>query len=547
MRKGLRGIAVSMIAVIAMTAALEVPASAATLTVAPNADSFVLSTDPSANRGTSTVLSTRNATKVTYLRFTVPTLASGESVTSATLRVYATTTSGCTLGVEVLRAANEFPGARRRSRGGTSRDPPGRSSSARHGRRRGIRTSTSRPPSRRPDPSASCCATPSDATPPRSSSTAEKRRRTSHSSSSRPRPDLPPPACSDGIDNDADGRTDYPADPGCTSATDTDETDPGSGARLLGRHRQRCRRTDRLSRRSRVHERHGYGRDRPVISRWGSTIAAAGDIVCDPSTSGFSGTQPAICQHRATADLLSGADAVLPLGDLQYENGSLAKFLDGYDPSWGRFAPITYPALGNHEYQVAGAQGYFDYWAQKGRPTGGVGAGYYSFDLGTWHLIALNSNCSPVACLEGSAQNNFLEQDLANTTQPCILAYWHHPLISSRTASGGALLPGPKAFWDDLYVAGADIVLNGHAHYYQRYAKQDAAGRTASNGIREFIVGTGGKGHDGFSGTQDPDFEFGQATSYGVLKLHLGDHSYSWEFVAVNGAVLDVGGPVSCN
>jgi acid phosphatase type 7 len=319
----------------------------------------------------------------------------------------------------------------------------------------------------------------------------------------------PPPACSDGNDNDGDGSIDYPADPGCTSATDTDETDPVSGG--------------------------------------GTTIAAAGDIVCDPSTSGFSGTQPAICQHRATADLLNGADAVLPLGDLQYENGSLAKFLTGYDPSWGGYAPVTYPSIGNHEYQVAGAQGYFDYWAQKGRPTGGAGAGYYSFDLGTWHLIALNSNCSPVACAEGSAQNNFLEQDLASTTQPCILAYWHHPLISSRTASGGALLPGPKAFWDDLYAAGADIVLNGHAHYYQRYAKQDPAGRAASNGIREFIVGTGGKSHDGFSGPQDPDFEFGLSSSYGVLKLHLGDHSYSWEFVAVNGAVLDAGGPVSCN
>ncbi len=508
MRTGLRGIAVSMIAVIAMTAALEVPASAANSTVAPSADSFVLSTDPNATRGTSTVLRIRNATKITYLRFTVPTLASGESVTSATLRVYATTTSGCPLGVEVLRAANDSWGEKTITWGnqpgptgpvlvGATWTTPG------YQNLNVTSAVTEAGPVSFLVRHAVGCNAPEVVLNSREAAT-NKPQLIVETTAGPP----PPPACSDGIDNDADGSTDYPADPGCTSATDTDETDPVSGG--------------------------------------GSTIAAAGDIVCDPATSGFSGTQPAICQHRATADLLSGADAVLALGDLQYDNGTLAKFLNGYDPSWGPYAPVTYPALGNHEYQVNGAQGYFDYWAQKGRPTGAVGAGYYSFNLGAWHLIALNSNCSPVACLEGSAQNNFLEQDLA-TTKPCVLAYWHHPLFSSRTASGGTPLPGPKAFWDDLYAAGADIVLNGHAHYYQRYAKQDPAGKAASNGIREFIVGTGGKSHDGFSGTQDPDFEFGLGSSYGVLKLQLDDHSYSWKFVAVNGAVLDAGGPVSCN
>jgi hypothetical protein len=545
MRKGLRGIAVSMIAVIAMTAALEVPASAATQTVAPNADSFVLSTDPSANRGTSTVLRIRNATKFTYLRFTVPALASGESVTSATLRVYATTTSGCTLGVEVLRAANDSWGEKTitwgNQPGPTGPVLVGATWTAQGYQNLNVTSAvTAAGPVSFLLRHAVGCNAPEVVFNSREATT-NTPQLVIETTAGPP----PPPACSDGIDNDSDGSIDYPADPGCTSATDTDETDaPPPPACSDGNDNDGDGLTD-------------YPADPGCASATdtdetnpssggGSTIAAAGDIVCDPAASGFSGTQPAICQHRATADLLSGADAVLALGDLQYDNGSLAKFLNGYDPSWGPYAPVTYPALGNHEYQVTGAQGYFDYWAQKGRPTGAVGAGYYSFNLGTWHLIALNSNCSPVACLEGSAQNNFLEQDLA-TTQPCVLAFWHHPLFSSRTASGGTPLPGPKAFWDDLYAAGADIVLNGHAHYYQRYAKQDPAGRAASNGIREFIVGTGGKSHDGFSGTQDPDFEFGLGSSYGVLKLQLDDHSYSWQFVAVNGAVLDAGGPVSCN
>jgi calcineurin-like phosphoesterase family protein len=508
MRKGLRGLAVSMIAVIAMTAALEVPASAATVTAAANADSFVLSTDPNANRGGSTSLKIRNNSKIAYIRFDVPALAAGESVQSATLRVYATP-SGCTLGVEVLRAANDSWGEKTI----TWANQPGPAGSvlasatwtATGSQNLNVTSAVTGagPVSFLLRHAAGCNAT-SDVILNSRQAAANQPQLLIETNSGTP----PPSACSDGLDNDADGSTDYPDDPGCTSATDTDETDPPAPG--------------------------------------GGMIATAGDIVCDPATTEFSGTQPAVCQHRATADLLSGADAVLALGDLQYANGSLAKFMSGYDPSWGRYAPITYPALGNHEYQVAGAQGYFDYWASRGRPTGGTGAGYYSFDLGSWHLIALNSNCSPVACLEGSAQNNFLEQNLA-TTQPCVLAYWHHPLFSSRTATGGAPLPGPKAFWDDLYVAGADIVLNGHAHNYQRYAKQDPGGRAVPNGIREFVVGTGGKSHDGLSGTQDPDLEFGQGTNYGVLKLRLADTSYSWEFVAVNGAVLDSGGPVPCN
>jgi hypothetical protein len=316
----------------------------------------------------------------------------------------------------------------------------------------------------------------------------------------------PPPACSDGVDNDGDTLIDHPADPGCTDANDTDETDPVPGG----------------------------------------VVATAGDVVCDPTTADFGGAQPAACQHRATAELLSGADAVLALGDLQYNNGALDKFMMGYDPSWGRYAAITYPAVGNHEYGTPSAQGYFDYWASKGRPSGGVGAGYYSFDLGSWRVISLNSNCSLVPCLEGTPQNDFLEQAVV-TTQPCILAYWHHPLYNSGSVHGASISPGVPAFWDDLLAARADIILNGHEHNYQRYAQQDRAGQATPDGIREFVVGTGGKSHYGLVDVKDPNYEFGNATDFGVLKLQLGANSYSWEFVAVNGAVLDSGGPIPCH
>ena len=270
------------------------------------------------------------------------------------------------------------------------------------------------------------------------------------------------------------------------------------------------------------------------------TLMAAGDIACRPGAA----AKPGRCQHRATGDLLAGADAVAPLGDLQYPDGRLQDFNQAYDPTWGQHAAKSYPAPGNHEYHVAGAKGYFDYWASQGRPTGGAGKGYHSFDLGSWHAIALNSNCSQVSCAEGSPQNNWLETDLAATTERCILAYWHHPRFNSGTRHGEATKTG--TLWDDLYAARADIILNGHDHTYQRYAKQSPAGQAVSNGIRQFIVGTGGMSLSAL-GAEDANFEVGNDRDFGVLKLTLASDSYSWQFVGLNGAVLDSGGPVACN
>jgi hypothetical protein len=273
-------------------------------------------------------------------------------------------------------------------------------------------------------------------------------------------------------------------------------------------------------------------------------VVAAGDIVCEPSSSDFDGHEPDSCQHGATANLVGSADAVLVLGDLQYEDGAHDEFHAGYARSWGRFADITYPAPGNHDYHTDGARGYFYFWRTRGRPTGGD-SGFYSFDAPGWHLISLNSNCSDVPCDEGTPQDEFLERDLAQTDEECILAYWHHPYFNSGSVHGDST--AGDTFWQDLYAARADLVLNGHEHNYQRYGKQDPSGRATSDGIRQFIAGTGGRSLYELSDEKDPNYETGDDQHFGVLRLFLAEDSYSWEFVAVGGHVVDHGGPVSCN
>jgi hypothetical protein len=539
-----------LVAAMLTIATLPTRASASTTVVPADADSFVISTSPNSNRGAATSLKVRNSTKITYIRFTVPGLPTGEEVSGATLRVYATSPGRCALGVEVLRAANDTWGetAIRWS------NQPGPIGSVldtlawtTRGGYRGFDVTQAVPGAGRVSfllrHAPGCNVTSDVALNSREAGSNRPELVVETTPTSSP---PPAPACSDGLDNDSDGLIDHPADPGCTGATDEDETDvapPPPAACSDGADNDGDGLVDHPADPGCVAASDVDETD-PLP---GTEIATAGDIVCDPASSTFDGSQPAVCQHRATAELLTGADAVLPLGDLQYPSGTLDRFMAGYDPSWGVHAPTTYPAVGNHEYNVPGAQGYFDYWASKGRPTGGVGAGYYVVDIGSWRLIALNSNCAAVPCTEGMPQNEFLELALAPPTPSCILAYWHHPLFNSGTVHGSAMPSGAKAFWDDLYAAGADVVLNGHEHNYQRYAKQDPAGQAAPNGIREFVVGTGGKSHYALLDVKDANYEFGNATDYGVLRLRLGEDSYSWEFVALNGVVLDSGGPVSCN
>lgn len=280
-------------------------------------------------------------------------------------------------------------------------------------------------------------------------------------------------------------------------------------------------------------------------------IAAAGDIACDPGDIDFKGGAGTAtrCRQQHVSDLLVGRDlsAVLPLGDVQYEDGQLAKFQQSYDPSWGRFKAITRPAAGNHEYGTAGASGYFDYFngiGTAGGPAGPRGEGYYSYDLQNWHLIALNSNCSAVGgCGPDSAQEQWLRADLAAHPSSCTLAYWHHPRFTSASRGGNTAV---GALWDALYEAGADVVLNGHEHGYERFARQTPQGLPdRERGIREFVVGTGGKDLTGFAAVA-PNSGLRQATAFGVLELTLGADGYDWRFVAEPGNGFSDSGSDGC-
>lgn len=264
----------------------------------------------------------------------------------------------------------------------------------------------------------------------------------------------------------------------------------------------------------------------------GSVLLAAGDIaVCATSF------------DEATANLLDGqAGTVATLGDLAYNDGTTAEFNNCYEPSWGRHKGRTKPSPGNHEYNTAGAAGYYGYFgAAAGDPT----KGYYSYDLGDWHIVVLNSNCSFVACAAGSAQEVWLRADLAATSKPCILAYWHHPRFSSDATHGNNA--SMAAFWNALYAARADIVLNGHAHTYERFAKQNPSQGAAADGIRAFVVGTGGKSPFYSWSTIQANSQVRNNTTHGVLKLTLGSSAYSWQFLPVAGSTFTDTGSGSCN
>jgi PKD repeat protein len=237
---------------------------------------------------------------------------------------------------------------------------------------------------------------------------------------------------------------------------------------------------------------------------------------------------------EATAALLDGiGGTVFVLGDNVYPNGSLQQYRDCYAHSWGRHASRTRPTPGNHEYNTAGGAGYYDYF---GGIAGPRGAGYYSYDLGAWHVVVLNSNIDRNA---GSAQVRWLRADLAAHTSECTIAYWHHPRFSSSKHGDDASV---GAFWDALYEAGVEIVLGGHDHVYERFAPQSPAARPdAQRGIRAFVVGTGGKAKYDF-GKPRPNSEVRSTGTPGVLKFTLRPGSYDWEFVPVPGASFrDVG------
>lgn len=270
-------------------------------------------------------------------------------------------------------------------------------------------------------------------------------------------------------------------------------------------------------------------------------VKAAGDIACDPADPDFqggSGTANA-CRASETAALLGGADVVLPLGDEQYWTGSLTDFQQSYARSWGTYMARSRPVPGNHEYESADASGYYAYFGAQAGP---ASRGYYSYDLGGWHVVALNSECAIVGCGPGSAQYAWLRDDLASNPAACVLAYWHRPRFSSG-ANGDAAKVAP--FWDLLYAAGTDIVLNGHDHDYERFAPQDPQGRATSDGIREFVVGSGGR-ELGNLGPPAPNSVVRNDVTFGVLDLTLGEGAYRWTFQPAGGGTFIDSGSGTC-
>ncbi|MEX2101941.1 MAG: metallophosphoesterase [Actinomycetota bacterium] len=280
--------------------------------------------------------------------------------------------------------------------------------------------------------------------------------------------------------------------------------------------------------------------DAPMGVAESAHVIAAGDIACDPRDEDFNGGQgkDGRCKQMATSDLWVDApdvEAALILGDVQYEDGKLRKFERSYDPSWGRGIGVTLPAPGNHEYRTPGAQGYFDYFGSVAQPPG-----WYSADVGPWHLVSLNSTCPPVNCAVDSPQVEWLRDDLAEDDSACTLAFFHHPLIASVGPAGDPSFPKVKTFWRALFRDRADLILVGHQHTYERFAPMTPKlVANSTKGIRQFIVGTGGKDiHQ-----QDfvaPNSER-RIRKHGILHLELSEGSYAWAFETIAGNVLDEG------
>jgi hypothetical protein len=270
-------------------------------------------------------------------------------------------------------------------------------------------------------------------------------------------------------------------------------------------------------------------------------IFAAGDISCD------SATPQLACRSRATSDIILSEKArmlntdivVLPLGDLQYDRGTLAEFIKNYNETWGRLNAFAYPVLGNHEYETPGATGYFDYFQTKSVAVGARNEGWYSYDKGDWHFVALNSNCDKIGgCTRTSSQGRWLQGDLLQNRKKCTVAYMHHPYQSSGSSGGTPLL---EPLMSLLYENSVDIVLAGHDHDYERFVQVTPQGVADPNrGFRMFVVGTGGRDLQGY--TRIPSSSaYRNNTNFGVLKILMKDGAYEWAFINTEGVAIDTG------
>ena len=264
-----------------------------------------------------------------------------------------------------------------------------------------------------------------------------------------------------------------------------------------------------------------------------ATLVGAGDIAsCGVETDEMT---------AALLDRIPGT--VFTTGDNVYTDGTPDEFARCYAPTWGRHRDRTRPAPGNHDYRTAGAAGYFGYFGSRAGP---AGRGWYSYAAGAWHVVVLNSNCGEIGgCGPGSAQLRWLQADLRAHRTRCTLAYWHHPLFSS-----GAKYPGDptvRDLWRALYAAGADLVLNGHDHIYERFRPQTPAGVVDRvRGIRQITVGTGGMVLYGLTKPLPTSAVRGPGV-WGVLRLTLWPDRYSWRFVRAFGAEFADAGSARCH
>lgn len=299
----------------------------------------------------------------------------------------------------------------------------------------------------------------------------------------------------------------------------------------------------------------------PVILNSGSETVEQPSVVSTPvATAGpadpilVGAGDIARCGRREaeqTAQLLdqvvaTGVETVVfTAGDNAYESGTIQEYEQCYGPTWGRHKDRTRPVLGNHEYELGNADGYFEYY---GELAGDPEEGYYSYNLGTWHIVVLNTSdhCVAIVCDAGSAQEQWLRADLAANEAFCTLAMWHAPLFTTGTPEGSSRYLVP--FWDALYESGADVIVNGHEHNYERFAPQTPDGiQDAAYGIRQFVVGTGGDSLNALVNPPAHNSEIRNDATYGVLKLTLHPATYDWEFIPAAGAEFRDSGSGECH
>lgn len=283
-------------------------------------------------------------------------------------------------------------------------------------------------------------------------------------------------------------------------------------------------------------------------------VVTGGDIACSPTDANYNGGNgvTSYCHMKATAGLIQQINptAVLMVGDAQYNSGSLADYKASYAPTWGVFKPLTKPAVGNHDYGTSGAAGYFTYFGTAASPqqSGCTSSclGYYSLDIGSWHIVNINSECARLnggaGCAVGSPQEKWLKNDLATRSKPCTLVFDHRPRWSSNSFSSADIAP----LVSDMYAAHVDLLLSGHAHSYERFAPQNPSGGADANGVRQFVVGTGGSFFTGFS-TVLANSQVHKPSIFGVMKLTLHSSSYDWSFVADSSTPYSDSGTGSCH